>query len=96
MGMGEDYGGPGLRERVIAIICDEWPNAHGSLEATTIYERLVEQGSTDSKRAVREVLGHLSQSHPDHIDFVISTTDPEHPDELGRMSIRLKDTELCP
>jgi hypothetical protein len=31
---------PGLRERVIAAICEEWPNPDNEVNSATIYERL--------------------------------------------------------
>ena len=39
--MTEEYiGPPGLREKIIAIICEEWPNPDKEIDATTILERL--------------------------------------------------------
>ncbi len=36
---------PGLRERVISIICEEWPNGEHALDHATISERLKSAGA---------------------------------------------------
>jgi hypothetical protein len=57
---------PGLRERVIAIICAEWPNPDNEMDSATIYERL-RNGDDASEAAVRQVLFQLS----DHGDITL-------------------------
>ena len=51
---------PGLRERVIAAICEEWPNPQTELNSATIYERLKSDGDDVSEVEVRQVLLQLS------------------------------------
>jgi hypothetical protein len=40
--MTEEYGSPGLREKIIAITCEEWrnPDNDNEIAALTIFERL--------------------------------------------------------
>ena len=47
---------PGLRERVIAAICVEWPNPDNEVHSTTIYERLKRNGDDASEAEVRQEL----------------------------------------
>jgi hypothetical protein len=51
----------GLRERVIAAICEEWPNPDNELDSATIYERLKSDGDDASEVDVRQVLLQLSE-----------------------------------
>ena len=51
---------PGLRERVIAAICEEWPNLDNEVDSATIYERLKGDGDDASEVEVRQVLLQLS------------------------------------
>ena len=88
--MGDDCGAPGLRERVIAIICEEWPTPDNGLSSSAIYERLIRDGVSVSGQALHDVLGQLG-SHGD-ITLVIGTT--PHPG-VG-MTIRGVSSKLCP
>jgi len=58
---------PGLRERVIAAICEEWPNPDNEVNSATIYERLKSAGDATSEVEVRQVLLQLS----DHGDITL-------------------------
>src|SRR5215211_4125575 len=52
----------GLRERVIAAICEEeWPHPDNEVKSTTIYERLKRDGDDASEAEVRQVLFQLSE-----------------------------------
>jgi hypothetical protein len=52
--MTDEYGAPGLRERVIAVICEEWPKRQDNeLQSATIYERLISEGVAVSENALR-------------------------------------------
>ena len=58
----------GLRERVIAAICEEeWPHPDNEVNSTTIYERLKRDGDGASEDEVRQVLFQLS----DHRDIIL-------------------------
>lgn len=72
-----EYGGPGLREKVIAIICEEWPNPNNELASATIYERLTSDGTEISEEALRNILLQLAD-HGD-IRLVIASTPPPSP-----------------
>jgi hypothetical protein len=50
----------GLRERVIAAICAEWPSPDIEVDSATIYERLKSDGDDASEVEVRQVLLQLS------------------------------------
>jgi hypothetical protein len=58
---------PGLRERVIDIICKEWPNPENKVLSATIHERLKSAGAEASDHDVQEVLKHLA----DHDDITL-------------------------
>jgi hypothetical protein len=58
----------GLRERVIAAICEEkWPNPDNEVNSTTIYERLKRDGDDALEVEVRQVLLQLA----DHGDITL-------------------------
>jgi hypothetical protein len=58
----------GLRERVIAAICEEkWPHPDNEVNSTTICERLKRDGDAASQDEVRQVLFQLS----DHGDITL-------------------------
>ena len=80
---------PGLRERVIAAICEEeWPHPDNEVNSTTIYERLKRDGDAASEDEVRQVLFQLS----DHGDITLVM-------ELGTGSgpiVFAVDPKLCP
>ena len=79
----------GLRERVIAAICEEeWPHPDNEVNSTTIYERLKREGDDASEAEVRQVLFQLSE----HGDVTLVL-------EPGRGSgpvVYAVDPELCP
>jgi hypothetical protein len=59
----------GLRERVIAAICEEeWPYPDNEVNSTTIYEGLKRDGDGASEDEVRQVLFQLS----DHGDITLA------------------------
>ena len=64
-----------LHEKIIAIICEEWPNPDNKLEATTISERLQSEGVEVSEQAVLGVLLQLSE----HGDIVLALPTPHQP-----------------
>jgi hypothetical protein len=59
---------PGLREEVISIICNEWPNGETALNPATLCEQLQNAGVSVSEAEVRLELEHLT----DHRDIEIS------------------------
>ena len=65
---------PGLRDRVIAIICEEWPNPENKVQSATIYERLQSADAEASEHDVREVLIQLANH--DEITLVFETASP--------------------
>jgi hypothetical protein len=79
----------GLRERVIAAICEEeWPHPDNEVNSTTIYERLKRGGDHASEAMVRQVLLQLS----DHHDITLA---PEPGRGSGPVVVAV-DQELCP
>jgi Fe2+ or Zn2+ uptake regulation protein len=87
--MTEEYiGEPGLREKIIAIICEEWPDPDKEIGADTIFERLQSEGGEASEQVVRDVLLQLAD-HGD-IDLVIATEPP-----TTYMTIHGVRQELC-
>jgi predicted transcriptional regulator len=55
--MGED-----LRQKIIDIICQEWPNPDGYLLGFDVYERLRSQGIEVAHHTVTTVLSGLATS----------------------------------
>ncbi len=87
--MTEEYGSWRLREKVIAIICEEWPNPDNQLESTNISERLKSEGVEVPEAALHDVLRQLA----DHGDIqLMFGTSPTH--STG-MTIRGVRRELC-
>jgi len=79
----------GLRERVIAAICEEkWPNRDHEVNSTTIYERLKRDGDDALEVEVRQVLLQLA----DHGDITLVL---EPGLESGPVVADV-DPELCP
>jgi hypothetical protein len=88
--MTDDYGTPGLREKVIAIICEEWPNMDNEVPSAAIFERLINDGEEVSEEALGDVLDHLAGQG--HITLVIDSTPPP---SVGRTILGVS-SELCP
>ncbi len=57
----EHSGSPGLREQIVAIICEEWPNPDNQIAAATIFERLHSEGVGASVLDVHDALFQLVQ-----------------------------------
>ena len=80
----------GLRERVIAAICEEeWPHPDNEVNSTTIYERLKRDGVTVAEAEVQQVLFQLS----DRGDIILALN------PSGRVTgpvVDAVDPELCP
>ena len=79
---------PGLRERVISIICEEWPNGENALTHATISERLKSAGVEASDGAVRQLLFQLS----DRRDITLSS----EPGGTAGPTVVGVSPELCP
>ncbi len=89
--MTQEYDGPaGLRERVIAIVCKEWPNEDNELQIATIYEQLVSEGVGVSNDALSDVLVRLA----DHGDIQLVVA-PGLPPSQGGLTICGVSPELC-
>jgi hypothetical protein len=59
--MTEAYGSPGLRDKIIDIICEEWPNPDNQIAAATIFGRLQSEGVEASVLAVHNSLYQLGR-----------------------------------
>jgi Fe2+ or Zn2+ uptake regulation protein len=59
--MTEAYESSGLREQMVAIICEEWPNPDNQIAAATIFERLQSEGVGASVLDVHNALFQLVQ-----------------------------------
>jgi hypothetical protein len=98
--MTEEYVSGELREKVIAIICEESLRPGEYLESATIYERLMNEGAEVPERAMSEILLHLANNN--QIKLTVKPGDPS--DEAsnhvqhGRMTIHdvIRREELCP
>ena len=79
---------PVLREEIISIICEEWPNNDDELNELAIHERLKVAGVGASQDGVLEVLFQLS----DH-EYIRLAGEPGAP---GGVAVVYVDPELCP
>ncbi len=92
--MTDEYGAPGLRERVIAVICEEWSKRRDNeLESATIYERLINEGVAVSYAALNNVLLQLAQ-HNEHNDITLELGSPTLPSDAA-MAVLDVSSELC-
>ena len=67
-----------LRQKIIDIICQEWPTPDGYLRGFDIYERLRSQGAEVTHEAVNTVLSELATSG--RITLSFSAGDGRPPD----------------
>jgi hypothetical protein len=79
---------PGLREEIISIICEEWPDGDDELNQVAIHERLEDAGVVASEDDVQQVLLQLS----DHDDIRLAG----EPGATGGLAVVDVDPELCP
>jgi hypothetical protein len=79
---------PGLRERVIAAICEERPNPDNEVNSTTIYERLKRNGDDASEAEVWQELLKLAA----HDDITLLLGPGQGPGHV----VAAVDPELCP
>jgi hypothetical protein len=79
---------PGLRGRVIAALCEEWPNPDNEVHNTTIYERLKRAGDVASEDEVRQELLQLA----DHGNITLGLV----PSRGSGPVVVGVDPELCP
>jgi hypothetical protein len=79
---------PGLREDVIAAICEEWPNSEDELNQVAIHERLEVAGVGASEDDVQHVLLQLAN----HDDIRLAT----EAGAPGGLAVVYVDPELCP
>ena len=98
--MSEKYVSGELREKLIAIICEESPEPGKDLQSATIYERLINEGVEVPERAMSEILLHLANNN--WIKLTVEPGDPENAArdyvEHGRITIHdvIRREELCP
>ena len=83
--MTEEHERAELREKIIAVICEEWPTAQNELENTYLLERLRSEGEEVSEHRLRSVLVHLADRGD--ITFVLESS--------TGMTVRDVKPELC-
>ena len=88
--MTEECGSPGLREKIIAIFCEEWPNPDNEIAALTIFERLQSEGVKASVLDVHNALFHLVQ----HGEIGLNLPASHHP-FTDIYIVRVRRQELC-
>ncbi len=98
--MAEKYVSGELREKLIAIICEESPEPGKALQSATIYKRLINEGVEVPERAMSEILLHLANDN--QIKLMVEPGDPADAArdyvEHGRITIHniIRREELCP
>jgi Fe2+ or Zn2+ uptake regulation protein len=88
--MTEEYESPGLREKIVAIICEEWPNPDNQIAAATIFKHLQSEGVEASEQDVHNVLFQLVQQGV----IGLSPAASHHP-FTGLFIVRVSRQELC-
>jgi hypothetical protein len=61
--MTEEYVSGELREKIVAIICEESPEPGKYLDSATSYERLIKEGVEVPSHAMSEILLHLANNN---------------------------------
>jgi Fe2+ or Zn2+ uptake regulation protein len=80
---------PELRERVIAVICEEaWPHPDNEVSSATIHRRLQRRGDNATVDEVQQVLFQLR----DHGDITLVLD----PGQQSGPVVNSVDPELCP
>jgi len=79
-----------LRQKIIDIICEEWPTPDGYLLGFDIYERLRSQGAEVTHHTVNTILSGLARSG--HI--TLSMAEGEGPPPGGAVIYDVED-DLC-
>jgi Fe2+ or Zn2+ uptake regulation protein len=90
--MTEAYGTPGLRDKIIDIICKEWQNPEkidNEIAAATIFGRLQSEGVEASVLTVHNALYQLGQRG----EIVLNLPAEHHP--FTDISILRVSQELC-
>jgi hypothetical protein len=89
--MTEEYGSPGILDKIIDIICEEWQNPENDNEiaAATIFGRLQSEGVEASVLAVHNALYQLGQRG----EIVLNLPAAHHP--FTDISILSVSQELC-
>jgi hypothetical protein len=80
---------PVLRERIIAAVCEEWPNPDNEVTSATIYERLKRDGNDAPEVEVRQVLLQLAA-----LGDITLVLEPSR--ESDPIVVADVDPELCP
>ena len=85
-----------LRQRIIDIICEEWPTPDGYLLGSDIYERLRRQGVAVTDHALNNELAELASHGRITLTLVSHGDTPGQARAGGGATIHDVDDDLCP
>jgi hypothetical protein len=85
-----------LRQRIIDIICEEWPTPDGYLLGSDIYERLRSQGVAVTDHALNNELAELASRGRITLTLVPHGDTPGQVRAGGGAAIHDVEDDLCP
>ena len=84
-----------LRQKIIEIICEEWPTPDGYLESAAIHERLGSQGVEVTDAVLSTTLSELSTSGRITLTLVPGGNNPDQVPAQGGATIHDIEDDLC-
>jgi hypothetical protein len=84
-----------LRQKIIEIICEEWPTPDGYLESAAIHERLGSQGVEVSDAVLITTLSEMATSGQITLTLVPGGNNPDQVPAQGGATIHDIEDDLC-
>ena len=84
-----------LRQKVIEIICEEWPTPDGYLQSAAIHERLGSQGVEVTDAVLITTLSEMATSGQITLTLVPGGNNPDQVPAQGGATIHDIEDDLC-
>jgi hypothetical protein len=84
-----------LRQKIIEIICEEWPTPDGYLESAAIHERLGSQGVEVTDAVLITTLSEMATSGQITLTLVPGGNNPDQVPAQGGATIHDIEDDLC-
>jgi hypothetical protein len=84
-----------LRQKIIEIICEEWPTPDGYLESAAIHERLGSQGVEVTDAVLTTTLSEMATSGQMTLTLVPGGNNPDQVPEQAGATIHDIEDDLC-
>ena len=84
-----------LRQKIIEIICEEWPPPDGYLESAAIHERLGSQGVEVTDAVLITTLSEMATSGQITLTLVPGGNNPDQVPAQGGATIHDIEDDLC-